>query len=144
MALNLMKILRREYRRGWYHYLAFNVPVQLNDFITANIITFVTATALYINTGFIYMDDYTMNWYRFGNFLLFNIIISLYGQSFCYLILSIFIDQNIEIIILLTMMFNVIFNIGNGFVVSNVILERYSMNSIVTMIIGTKYLADGY
>ncbi|KAH9501554.1 uncharacterized protein LOC142597725 [Dermatophagoides farinae] len=141
IAVNSMKVLRHEYRNGWYSYASLIYPVHVNDMITSFFIVLICAITLFITSGIIYVDQYQINWHRLAILILFIYLIFLYGQSFGYLVLAICIDQ-LELLLLLCQVILIISTITNGLVVSIDIMDK-PFYLAISHIIGTRYLMEG-
>ncbi|KAH7643184.1 hypothetical protein HUG17_9875 [Dermatophagoides farinae] len=118
VAVNSMKVLRHEYRNGWYSYASLIYPVHLNDVITSFFIVLICAIILFITSGIIYVDQYRINWH-----------------PTC-------IDQ-LELLLLLCQVILIISTMTNGLVVSIDIMDK-PFYLAISHIIGTRYLMDGF
>nr|XP_046917174.1 uncharacterized protein LOC124497553 isoform X1 [Dermatophagoides farinae]XP_046917176.1 uncharacterized protein LOC124497553 isoform X2 [Dermatophagoides farinae] len=142
VALNFMKVLRHEYRNGWYSYASLIYPVHLNDVITSFFIVLMTAIFFFLTCGIIYVDEYQINWHRLAILILFYYLIFSYGQSFGYFVLATCIDQ-LELLLLLCQVIITISTMTNGLVVSIDIMDK-PFYLAISDIIGTRYLMDGF
>ncbi|KAH7643185.1 hypothetical protein HUG17_9876 [Dermatophagoides farinae] len=142
MAINFMKVLRFEYRKGWYSYSSLIHPLYVNDMITSVFLIIVSIIIFYVSSGIIYVDHYRINWHRFGTAFSFVSVVFLYAQSFGYLLIATCIDQN-ELLILLCQVFVVILNFSNGLMVMFDLMGK-PMDIAVSHIIATRYIAAGF
>ncbi|KAH9505948.1 ABC protein, sub ABCG [Dermatophagoides farinae] len=132
MTVNFMKILRHEYRTGWYSFSSLIHPVHVNDLITMILLTIISIVIYYMTSDILYIDEYQMNWHRLRTLYSFSIVAFLYGQSFAYLLTSICIDQfelllilcQVVVVILVVRIISIIVmrwtfsNVNNGKIVS--------------------------
>ncbi|KAH7642902.1 hypothetical protein HUG17_9593 [Dermatophagoides farinae] len=142
MTVNFMKILRHEYRTGWYSFSSLIHPVHANDLITLIFIVIISVVTYYVTSGILYIDEYRINWYRLSPLYLFNIVSFLYGQSFGYLLTSICIDQ-FEILLILCQVVVVIVNINNGLIVISDLMDKPFYRTI-SHLLASRFIADGY
>ena len=91
--------------------------------------------------GFVYIDNYHLNWYRFVNASLFCFLTLSYGQSFGYLLLSICID-NFEILLLLCQVTIVSLSISNSFMIAIDVMNK-PVYLTMSNIISSRYLLEG-
>ncbi|KAH9512085.1 ABC protein, sub ABCG [Dermatophagoides farinae] len=142
VAVNFMKVLRHEYRNGWYSFASLIYPVHVNDVITSFFIVLITAIFFFLTCGIIYVDQYQINWHRLAILILFYYLIFSYGQSFGYFVLATCIDQ-LELLLLLCQVIITISTMTNGLVVSIDIMDK-PFYLAISDIIGTRYLMEGF
>ncbi|KAH9506037.1 ABC protein, sub ABCG [Dermatophagoides farinae] len=142
MIVNFMKILRNEYRNGWYSFASLIHPVQLNDMITSILIVLIFIVIYYLNCGILIVEQYQINWYRMGSGSLFTLVIVLYGQSFGYLLIATCIDQ-FELLLLLSQVILVILSASNGLIVTIDLMDK-PFHRTISHLLGSRYIADGY
>ncbi|KAH7642958.1 hypothetical protein HUG17_9649 [Dermatophagoides farinae] len=142
MTVNFMKILRHEYRTGWYSFSSLIHPVHVNDLITMILLTIISIVTYYMTSDILYIDEYQMNWHRLSTLYLFSIVAFLYGQSFAYLLTSICIDQ-FELLLILCQVVVVILGTTNGLTVMIDLMDKPFYRTI-SHLLGARYITDGY
>ncbi|KAH7642959.1 hypothetical protein HUG17_9650 [Dermatophagoides farinae] len=142
MTVNFMKILRHEYRTGWYSFSSLIHPVHVNDLITMILLTIISIVIYYMTSDILYIDEYQMNWHRLRTLYSFSIVAFLYGQSFAYLLTSICIDQ-FELLLILCQVVVVILGTTNGLTVMIDLMDKPFYRTI-SHLLGARYITDGY
>ncbi|OTF75332.1 hypothetical protein BLA29_000466, partial [Euroglyphus maynei] len=142
MALNLMKVLRNEYRNGWYGFSSLIHPVHLNDLFTVTLIILIPSVIFYLTCGIMYVDQYQINWYRLANVLFSVAGFCLYAQSFGYLLIAICFDH-FEILLLLCEVTIITLTISSGLMVIIDIMNKPFLLAI-SNILGIRYISGAY
>ncbi|XP_027202263.2 uncharacterized protein LOC113796233 [Dermatophagoides pteronyssinus] len=100
LSIGYLKVVRNEYLNGWYSFTVLMIPYHLVQLIKLSLLIVHLTVTIYLNVGYIYIDNYQFNWLRFGNFLLFYLIMSIYSHSFGQLSCSLF-PENVHASILI-------------------------------------------
>ncbi|OTF78533.1 hypothetical protein BLA29_008427, partial [Euroglyphus maynei] len=89
----LLKVFRNEHRNQWYSLGTFYWAFMIVRFIEINLLTCFIEMVSYFSIDHLYVDNNSLNWYRFGNYLYFFWINNCYQQSIGQLLCLIFLDR---------------------------------------------------
>ncbi|OTF73707.1 hypothetical protein BLA29_008287, partial [Euroglyphus maynei] len=89
----ILKVFRNEHRNRWYSLTTFFFPFMLIRSLQLTIVSLFIALCEYFTVDHLYIDNYHLNWTRFGNFFYFIWLNNCFQQSVGYLLCIIFLGK---------------------------------------------------
>ncbi|XP_046913707.2 uncharacterized protein LOC124494563 [Dermatophagoides farinae] len=90
---HILKVFRNEHRNQWYGLGTFFFPFMILRNIQLAIITVFINTVAYFSIDHLYVDNYQMNWNRFGHYFYFSYLYNCFHQSIGYILCMIFLGK---------------------------------------------------
>lgn len=137
----IVKVFRSEHRNCWYSIATFYCSLTIIQLIESVLYVTTTTALIYFTMDFLYLDQYRMNWSRFGYFLFFYWLEFLYMQSFGHLLLILAGDR-IQIFMVLVQLCVTILFLFNGHFI---ILEQIGnpIGLMISKLLATRYITNG-
>ncbi|KAH9511043.1 hypothetical protein DERF_009529 [Dermatophagoides farinae] len=89
----ILKVFRNEHRNQWYGLGTFYWAFIVVRFFQLTIMSVFIGTVAYFSVDHLYVDNYQMNWNRFGHYLYFTWLNNCYQQSIGYILCLIFLGK---------------------------------------------------
>ncbi|KAF7491659.1 ABC transporter G family member 40 [Sarcoptes scabiei] len=137
----IVKVFHNEHRNCWYSITTFYCSLTLIQLIESVLYVLTSTSLIYFTMDFLYLDQYRMNWIRFGHFLFFYWIEFLFMQSFGHFLL-ILAGHRIQIFMVLVQVFITVLFVFNGHFI---ILEQLDNPWAITIsnLMATRYINNG-
>ncbi|KAH9493660.1 ABC protein, sub ABCG [Dermatophagoides farinae] len=140
--IQMMKIFINEHRNKWYSLVAFYLSFNLVRLFEFTLVAIFLTIFNYFTVNHLYIDQYRIDWQRFGYYVYFTWLIIIYTQS-CGFLLGIIFTRYLEIAVILGLIVSQTFHIFIGFIFKSEQLNDPVWQTVMK-IVKNRYIYNGF